>query len=58
MPLDVIVHAGGNSRNGLGFARRCPSAVGYQYQTWWALVELLRSGVGRPDAAIILALRA
>jgi hypothetical protein len=33
-----------------------PSAVGYQHQTWWALVELLRSGVGRPDAAITLEL--
>lgn len=33
-----------------------PSAVGYQHQTWWALVELLRSGAGRPDAAITLEL--
>jgi hypothetical protein len=30
--------------------------VGYQYQTWWALAELLRSGSGRPDAAITLEL--
>jgi len=33
-----------------------PSAVGYQHQTWWALVELLRSGAERPDAAISLEL--
>jgi hypothetical protein len=33
-----------------------PSAVGYQHQTWWALVELLRSGASRPDAAITLEL--
>lgn len=33
-----------------------PSAVGYQHQTWWALVELLQSGAGRPDAAITLEL--
>jgi hypothetical protein len=33
-----------------------PSAIGYQHQTWWALVELLRSDVGRPDAAITLEL--
>lgn len=33
-----------------------PSAVGYQHQTWWALLELLRSGIGRPDAAITLEL--
>jgi len=33
-----------------------PSAVGYQHQTWWALVELLRSGPSRPDAAITLEL--
>jgi hypothetical protein len=33
-----------------------PSAVGYQHQTWWALVELLRSGVDRPDASITLEL--
>jgi hypothetical protein len=33
-----------------------PSAVGYQHQTWWALVELLRSGADRPDAAMTLEL--
>ena len=33
-----------------------PSAVGYQHQTWWALYELLRSGIDRPDAAITLEL--
>lgn len=33
-----------------------PSAVGYPHQTWWALVELLRSGADRPDAAITLEL--
>jgi hypothetical protein len=33
-----------------------PNAIGYQYQTWWALVELLRSGNDRPDAAISLEL--
>ncbi|WP_027930089.1 ABC-three component system protein [Amycolatopsis thermoflava] len=33
-----------------------PSAVGYQHQTWWALVELLRAGPERPDAAITLEL--
>jgi C-terminal domain 7 of the ABC-three component (ABC-3C) systems len=33
-----------------------PSALGYQYQTWWALLELLRSGAQRPDAAISLEL--
>jgi len=32
------------------------SAVGYQHQTWWALVELLRSGARLPDAAITLEL--
>jgi ABC-3C protein len=31
-----------------------PNAIGYQHQTWWALVELLRSGADRPDAAITL----
>jgi len=30
--------------------------VGYQHQTWWALVELLRAGPERPDAAITLEL--
>jgi hypothetical protein len=29
-----------------------PNAVGYQHQTWWALVELLRAGPERPDSAI------
>lgn len=33
-----------------------PSAVGYQHQTWWALVELLQAGANRPDAAITLEL--
>ncbi|WP_435113703.1 ABC-three component system protein [Nocardiopsis synnemataformans] len=33
-----------------------PNAVGYQHQTWWALVELLQSGASRPDAAITLEL--
>lgn len=33
-----------------------PNAVGYQHQTWWALVELLRSGPERPDSAITLEL--
>ncbi|MGI5214880.1 ABC-three component system protein [Plantactinospora sp. CA-290183] len=33
-----------------------PNAVGYQHQTWWALVELLRSGGDRPDASITLEL--
>ncbi|GAB3066372.1 hypothetical protein GCM10027186_17950 [Micromonospora schwarzwaldensis] len=33
-----------------------PNAVGYQHQTWWALVELLGSGVDRPDASISLEL--
>ena len=33
-----------------------PNAVGYQHQTWWALVELLLSGVHRPDVAITLEL--
>src|SRR5690349_18077263 len=33
-----------------------PSAVGYQHQTWWALVELLRAGADRPDAAMTLEL--
>ncbi|WP_225846930.1 ABC-three component system protein [Streptomyces sp. HPF1205] len=30
------------------------SAVGYQHQTWWALVELLRSGPERPDSSLTL----
>jgi hypothetical protein len=33
-----------------------PNAVGYQHQTWWALVELLRSGPSRPDSALSLEL--
>ncbi len=33
-----------------------PSALGYQHQTWWALLELLRLGDTRPDAAISLEL--
>ncbi|WP_327742848.1 dsDNA nuclease domain-containing protein [Streptomyces europaeiscabiei] len=33
-----------------------PSALGYQHQTWWALLELLRLGHKRPDAAISLEL--
>ncbi|MGW5637909.1 ABC-three component system protein [Streptomyces sp. NPDC003832] len=32
------------------------SALGYQHQTWWALLELLRADHGRPDAAICLEL--
>lgn len=30
------------------------SAVGYMYQTWWALLELLRHRTDAPDAAISL----
>lgn len=33
-----------------------PSALGYQHQTWWALLELLRMGAHRPDATITLEL--
>jgi hypothetical protein len=33
-----------------------PNAVGYQHQTWWGLVELLRSAAQRPDAGITLEL--
>ncbi|MFE2729247.1 hypothetical protein [Kitasatospora sp. NPDC059327] len=33
-----------------------PSALGYQHQTWWALLELLRTGDRRPDAVITLEL--
>ena len=33
-----------------------PSALGYQHQTWWALLELLRTGASRPDATITLEL--
>lgn len=32
------------------------SALGYQHQTWWALLELLRADHARPDAAICLEL--
>ncbi|MFI9193008.1 ABC-three component system protein [Streptomyces californicus] len=32
------------------------SALGYQHQTWWALLELLRANHARPDAAICLEL--
>lgn len=32
------------------------SALGYQHQTWWALLELLRANHLRPDAAICLEL--
>ncbi|MCX4757850.1 ABC-three component system protein [Kitasatospora purpeofusca] len=35
-----------------GSHNAAPNAVGYQHQTWWALVELLRTGPERPDAAI------
>ena len=30
------------------------SAVGYQYQTWWSLLEMLRTGPDRPDAMLTL----
>lgn len=33
-----------------------PSALGYQHQTWWALLELLRLGHERPDAVVSLEL--
>jgi len=33
-----------------------PSALGYQHQTWWALLELLRAGDDRPDGTIALEL--
>jgi hypothetical protein len=32
------------------------SALGYQHQTWWALLELLRADHACPDAAICLEL--
>jgi len=32
------------------------SALGYQYQTWWCLLELIRRSYDRPDAAISLEL--
>lgn len=41
---------------GQGSHSAAPNAVGYQHQTWWALVELLRSGASRSDAAITLEL--
>ncbi|AKL68111.1 ABC-three component system protein [Streptomyces sp. Mg1] len=41
---------------GKGSHSAAPNAVGYQHQTWWALVELLQSGASRPDAAITLEL--
>ena len=41
---------------GKGSHSAAPNAVGYQHQTWWALVELLQSGAGRPDAALSLEL--
>jgi hypothetical protein len=30
------------------------SAAGYQYQTWWSLLEMIRKGPDRPDATLIL----
>ncbi len=30
------------------------SAAGYQYQTWWSLLEMLRTGPDRPDATLVL----
>jgi hypothetical protein len=30
------------------------SAAGYQYQTWWSLLEMLRTGPDRPDATLII----
>jgi hypothetical protein len=30
------------------------SAAGYQYQTWWSLLEMLRTGPDRPDATLTL----
>ncbi|MEU7628626.1 ABC-three component system protein [Nocardia sp. NPDC049220] len=45
-----------NHRMAQGSHNAAPNAVGYQHQTWWALVELLRSGPDRPDAAISLEL--
>ncbi|MFE6384617.1 ABC-three component system protein [Streptomyces roseolus] len=41
---------------GKGSHGAAPNAIGYQHQTWWALVELLHSGAGRPDAALSLEL--
>lgn len=41
---------------GKGSHSAAPNAIGYQHQTWWALVELLQSGAARPDAALSLEL--
>jgi hypothetical protein len=41
---------------GKGSHSAAPNAIGYQHQTWWALVELLQSGADRPDAALSLEL--
>ncbi|MER6601555.1 ABC-three component system protein [Streptomyces parvus] len=41
---------------GKGSHGAAPNAIGYQHQTWWALVELLQSGADRPDAALSLEL--
>lgn len=30
------------------------SAAGYQYQTWWGLLEMLRRGPDRPDAVLTM----
>jgi len=30
------------------------SAAGYQYQTWWALLEMLRNGPDHPDAVLTM----
>src|SRR5712691_1332784 len=30
------------------------SAAGYQYQPWWSLLEMLRTGPDRPDATLTL----
>jgi hypothetical protein len=53
----MIVLCGRDFTDGYGFLHgAAPNAVGYQHQTWWALVELLRSAAYRPDAAISLEL--
>ncbi|MEU2772676.1 ABC-three component system protein [Streptomyces sp. NPDC007162] len=41
---------------GKGSHSAAPNAIGYQHQTWWALVELLHTGASRPDAALTLEL--
>ncbi|MFI9616765.1 ABC-three component system protein [Streptomyces sp. NPDC052023] len=41
---------------GKGSHSAAPNAIGYQHQTWWALVELLQNGASRPDAALSLEL--